>query len=278
VPAAEVAARGRAGPAGGFRDPVDRVLAARRGSNAAPLRGAGMAGAVVLHLALLVAALVAPRLGHEDRQPLEFVPVALVPAQALGTGRPAPQPPAPEPEVTPPAPVAEPEPERPSPPAPAEPEERPPPRPETKPARDEPPREPARQPAGAPEQPSGPAEGAPGDRPGSPQGSPAGSAGLGATIAGVGDPSFTYGYYLDRMLALIERNWTRPPTGDALPEVALTFRILRDGTVTELAVDQGSGLTAFDLAGQRAVRNASPLPPLPSGYRKDSLSIRLIIR
>ena len=80
------------------------------------------------------------------------------------------------------------------------------------------------------------------------------------------------------MLALIERNWRRPPTGDALPEVALTFRIRRDGRVEEVEVEASSGLRAFDLAGLRAVENASPLPPLPAGYRKDSLSVRLIIR
>ncbi|HEX2164736.1 MAG TPA: energy transducer TonB, partial [Thermoanaerobaculia bacterium] len=123
-----------------------------------------------------------------------------------------------------------------------------------------------------------PAEPSPGGTPGSPAGSPAGTSALGATLAGVGDPSFTYGYYLDRMLALIERNWRRPPTGSALPEVALTFTIQRDGRVTALAVDASSGINAFDLAGLRAVENAAPLPPLPAGYRRESLSIRLIIR
>jgi protein TonB len=147
----------------------------------------------------------------------------------------------------------------------------------------EPERRPEPNPDPAPSRPSDPADsgdssGEPGDRPGSPLGSPSGTSGLGARLAGVGDPSFTYGYYLDRMLALIERNWRRPPTGDALPEVAITFRIHRDGRVGDVEVETSSGVRAFDLAGLRAVENASPLPPLPAGYRKDSLSVRLIIR
>jgi outer membrane biosynthesis protein TonB len=47
--------------------------------------------------------------------------------------------------------------------------------------------------------------------------------------------------------------------------------------VAELDVAETSGLSAFDLAGLRAVQAASPLPPLPAGYRKDSLAIRLLI-
>jgi periplasmic protein TonB len=267
--------------------PVERVLAERAAANPLPLARVGLVVATALHLALVALAVLGPRLAHDERRPMEFMPVALVPAQALGTGRPAPPPPqqepapvaAPEPPATAEEPPVEPE-REPVMPAPT-PAERPrqpePERPRPAPSRpaETPPGEPtARQPPAGDEQPGGRA----GDRPGSPLGSPEGTSGLGARLAGVGDPSFTYGYYLDRMLALIERNWRRPPTGDALPEVALTFRIHRDGRVGDLEIETSSGSNAFDFAGLRAVENAAPLPPLPAGYRKESLSIRLIIR
>lgn len=255
---------------------VERVLAERQAANPVPLARVGLTAALALHVALVAAAVLGPRLTGEERQPMEFMPVALVPAQALGTGRVPP----PAPEVEPAAAPDEPEPEalepepepEPAMPAPTPPERErrqgPTPRPtEPRPAESRP----------APPTPSDDA-GEPGGRPGSPLGSPSGTSGLGARLAGVGDPSFTYGYYLDRMLALIERNWRRPPTGDALPEVALTFRIQRDGRVGDVEIETSSGIRAFDLAGLRAVENASPLPPLPAGYRKDSLSVRLIIR
>jgi TonB family protein len=254
-----------------MEDAVERVLERRRREHLGRLRGAGLAGAVLLHLAIAAAAFVVPRLGAEERQPIEFVSVRIIPAQALGTPQPpAPQPAAPQPEVeeTEPEPEPEPEPEEPVLPAP-KPE---PPRPQPTPPRST---EPATTPSRA--EPAPPSEGSPGSRQGSPAGSPTGTAAEGAQLAAIGDPDFTYGYYLDRVLAAIEAQWRRPPTDGARLEVALDFRIRRDGTVAELDVAETSGLSAFDLAGLRAVQAASPLPPLPAGYRKDTLAIRLLI-
>jgi TonB family protein len=255
-------------------DAVERVLERRRREHLGRLRGAGLAGAVLLHAALAAAAFVVPRLGAEERQPIEFVSVRIIPAQALGT----PQPPAPrvaapepEPEVEAPEPEPEPEPEEPVLPAP-EPEKPAPRRPEPTPPR---PTQPAPTPNRA--EPAPPSEATPGSRQGSPAGSPTGTAAQGAQLAAIGDPDFTYGYYLDRVLAAIEAQWRRPPTDGVRLEVALDFRIRRDGTVAELDVAETSGLSGFDLAGLRAVQAASPLPPLPAGYRKDSLAIRLLI-
>jgi TonB family protein len=211
---------------------------------------------------------------------MEFVSVRIVPAQALGT----PQPPAPRPEPEPAPP--EPEPEEPEPEPEEEEPELPAPEPEApkpEPKKPEPrtaepprPRPPAQQPSRT--EPAPPSQGTPGSRQGAPTGSPTGTAALGAQVAAIGDPDFTYGYYLDRVLAAIEAQWRRPPTDGAVVEVALDFRIRRDGTVAELDVAESSGFNAFDLAGLRAVQAASPLPPLPAGYRQDSLAIRLLIR
>jgi TonB family protein len=252
-------------------DAVESVLAERRGRSLARLRTFGLVGAVVFHAALATAAVIVPNLGKQEREPLEFVNVQVVPAAALGQRRP----PTPEPEPTPPEPAPEveepaaeepdPEPEvtKPEPaaadPAPVLPvpsDDAPPPEEKKQPQ--------PRRPPSAPETPAG-----------SPRGSLQGSSTLGQVT--VGDPTFTYGYYLDRVLASIEAQWRRPPTDSPL-EVVLTFRIGRDGRVSELDVAAPSGLNAFDLAGLRAVQSASPLPPLPAGYRKDSLSVRLIVR
>jgi TonB family protein len=46
----------------------------------------------------------------------------------------------------------------------------------------------------------------------------------------------------------------------------------------EVEVRESSGSRAFDLAALRAVRNASPLPPLPASYREDVLAVNLIVR
>jgi len=257
-------------------DAVERVLAERAARRGARLRTVGLTGAVLLHAAVVAAAVVVPRLTQEEREPLEFVAVTIVPAAALGNPR-ATSRAEPEPETAPEPVVEEPEPE----PVPPEPEtEAPPPLPtkEPEPRKPEPKPEPRRPAADRrDERPPQPAAGRDeGAERGTPRG--AGSSSFGLQLSGVGDPTFTYGYYLDRMLALIERNWRRPPTDGVRLEVAIDFTIRRDGTVEDLEIAESSGYNAFDLAGYRAVQTASPLPPLPAGYRKDALAIRLIIR
>ncbi|HEX5758408.1 MAG TPA: energy transducer TonB, partial [Thermoanaerobaculia bacterium] len=152
-----------------------------------------------------------------------------------------------------------------------------------RPARDRPAREPdEEQPARRP--PAGPPgdEGAPrgsgesGERRGSPGGSRSGTTAFGSEIVGV-DPNFTYGYYLDRLLSLIEAQWQRPAVGDGV-EAMIAFTIERDGRVSELEVAKSSGMNAFDLAALRAVQNASPFPRLPASFRKESLGVNLIVR
>jgi protein TonB len=247
------------------RDAVDNILAARRQRSLGRLRTSGLVGALVLHAALASAAVLAPYLNHAEREPLEFVAVEIVPARALGRPQPPPRretPRPPEPEPQAPEPEPEPEPETPVLPAP----------------RDDKPQKPAQKPAEPEPSPQQPAASATdGGRRGAADGSATGTSALGPQVA-VGDPSFTYGYYLDRVLASIEAQWRRPPTDGAPLEVVLTFRIRRDGRVDNLQIAEPSGLNAFDLAGLRAVQSASPLPPLPAGYRKDDLAVRLIIR
>src|SRR5207237_27457 len=88
-----------------------------------------------------------------------------------------------------------------------------------------------------------------------------------ATVGGVDNPTFTYGYYLDRMLLLIRGQWVRPPLGSGV-EATVHFRILADGTVENVQLVSSSGYNSFDLAALRAVQAAAPLPPLPRSYRE----------
>ena len=264
-------------------DDVDRLIEQRWQRRHRRGEALALAAAVVLHALVVAAALVLPALGQDEPPPRpEFAVVRVVPLQALGTKdvAPAPEPETarPEPPVPePPAPEPEPAPAPPPPrPKPA-PEQTPPqPQPRREPPRQEPPRqEPAREPAPSPPTSSG-AEGTGSGRRGSPTGSPLGTSAFGSRL-GVDDPSFQHDYYLERIAAMIEERWTRPPTEGAV-EVMVHFRIDKDGTIAELTVVRPSGHNPFDLAALRAVQNASPLPPLPRSYRKDSLGVNLIFR
>jgi TonB family protein len=95
----------------------------------------------------------------------------------------------------------------------------------------------------------------------------------GSGIPGI--PSdFHFTYYVERMLALIESRWYKPavPSGT---RARVRFRILREGRLEEIQLEESSGVSSFDRAALRALYAANPLPPLPPGYGKQSLTVHL---
>ncbi|HEV8629145.1 MAG TPA: energy transducer TonB [Thermoanaerobaculia bacterium] len=246
---------------------LDRILDQRRARTASNRLGG--TGAALLHVAVIAGVILGPRLFASPPRHVEFVPVQLVPAPARGVVNPArPRTPPARATATPPTPP-EPQPEASAAPAPTEP---PPP----DPAPPDKPQRPSIAPSAAPaaNPPAAPATGPPG-REGAPTGNP--ESPFTATVGGVDNPTFTYGYYLDRMLLLIRSQWTRPALGSGV-EAMVHFRILRDGTVEAVELVNSSGYNSFDLAALRAVQSAAPLPPLPRSYREGELGVNLIFR
>lgn len=279
---------------------VNGVLAERARRHGRNAEARSLLAALALHGLLLVIVLMAPRL-KTPPPPMEFVPVQIIPAQALGVRRPAPPrrkaPPAP-PAETPAPEEPEPEPEAAPPkPEPAddvpvlpdpESDKKKKPDPKPTPARPPEPSRPApdkgeasREGSGRTEEgTSGTAPGETGDqlgRRGGPRGNPLGTTAFGSEVGSLDNPDFTYGYYLDRLLSLIDAQWTRPSMGSGVKAV-IFFRIGRDGSMSDLQVEQSSGYNSFDLAALRAVQNAAPFPPLPRAYKHQDLGVHLIVR
>lgn len=221
---------------------VDLVLVQRRRAAARSNR-IGVWMSILLHGGFVVALLAVPRLTPSPTQPMRFVSVALVSAQALGIRDPAPaaqaparqSAPAPRPErpVEPPRSLA-----TPSQPAPVT---QPTPRPELR------------------------------RRQGSPTGSTTGTASLGAKV-GFDNPNFRHSYFVDRMTAMLAAQWQRPALGGELL-VLVHFKIHQSGSVSDLQIVQSSGYSSYDLAALRAVHQAAPFPPLPQSYTKRSLGV-----
>lgn len=243
-----------------------RDLIAERSVQLAGRSTFGVVASIAVHVVVVLAVLVVPRLSARGQELPEYVAVQIVPAQMLGTSTPTPETRQPEParEETPPEPepVEEPEPEpvdeRPAPPTPTETRRPEAPRPKPVETRD----------AG-----SAPLQ----QREGSPTGSRLGTSNFGAAVAGFDNPDFTYDYYVDRMLAQIREHWVRPPLGGKV-EATVRFRILADGRVVDVAIASSSGYNSFDLAALRAVQSASPLPPLPQSFDHPSLGVNLVVR
>jgi protein TonB len=253
---------------------LDQIFA-KRAASRPWYRGGTLIGAVLVHVVLAGAAFLSPRLFADRHEPPEFVAVSIVPAAALGQIAPPPEPePAAPPPREEPEPIPEPEPE-------PEPEPPPPPKPDPRPRTPPPerststpkPRERAPAPEPAPLDVARPPS-EPRRRQGSPQGSPLATGGP-AEITGFDDPDFTYSYYADLLLARIRSAWERPPIGGEI-QMAISFRIDQNGTVSDVRIVSSSGYNSFDRAGMRAVQTAT-LPPLPKSYRKGSLGVRLII-
>ncbi len=259
---------------------VDHVLERRSRPAGHRPEAVSLAAAALLHAAAVALVVFLPRLAPPPPQ-LSFVPVQIIPAQALGVRRPAsrPKPEKPAPPEPEPAP-AEPEPEEPAPqPAREDVPVLPPEKPEKKKPEPKPPAQPAgaatgTNPAGTAPQPNPDGEAG---RRGGPGGSPVGSSVFGSEIAGLDNPDFKFGYYIDQLLSTIDAKWARPALGDGVRAI-ISFRIGRDGRITDLEVAESSGYNSFDLAALRAVQHASPFPPLPREYRHDSLGVNLIVR
>ncbi|HXU29737.1 MAG TPA: TonB family protein [Thermoanaerobaculia bacterium] len=253
---------------------VDHVLERRSRRGGRP-EAVSLAAAVLLHGGAVALIVLLPRLAPPP-PPLSFVPVQIVPVQALGVRRPASRPKAEKPAPPEPEPV-KPEPEKPAPQPPAKdvpvlPAEKP----EKKKPEPKPPPESATgtNPAGTAAQPN--LEGEAGRR-GSAAGNPLGSAAFGSAIAGLDNPDFKFGFYIDQLLSAIDGQWVRPPLGDGVRAI-ISFRIERDGSLSDLQVAESSGYNSFDLAALRAVQNAAPFAPLPRAYRRGSLGVNLIVR
>jgi protein TonB len=85
-----------------------------------------------------------------------------------------------------------------------------------------------------------------------------------------------FGGYMQQVQTLIGQKWR---TGDVNASVAPTaivmFDLMRDGSVKNVRILQSSGNSSLDFSAQRAILDASPFPPIPPGYEKDSAPLEV---
>jgi len=82
--------------------------------------------------------------------------------------------------------------------------------------------------------------------------------------------------YSQQIQQLVAQKWR---TGDVdarittAPTVIATFDLLRNGSVRNVQILQRSGIASLDYSVQRAILEASPFPPIPPSYEKDSAKV-----
>ncbi len=242
---------------------VERILDQRSQRVTSTQRRRAWVVSLITHSLIAGGVWAASTLKPEPPPKPTFIPlIRVIPPAALGVRKPPPPPqskpkpkPKPEPKVVKPPPP----PPKPKPAAPVIATKKPKPKP--------PP------PTPAPAPPPPPALPEVAKRQGILRGNPLGSSS--SAQVGVEDPDFTYGYYLDQMIAILSRNWVRPQINRRLGKARLYYRIQRNGTIADLRLVDSSGSDVFDQAALRAIEASIPLPPLPRGYKRDYLGINL---
>ena len=81
--------------------------------------------------------------------------------------------------------------------------------------------------------------------------------------------------YYSLIWSRIRGKWTLPQ--GILPreniEAIIQARILRNGTVVDLSFEKRSGNRYFDESAMKAIKKASPLPPLPDSIRDNNIDV-----
>ena len=85
-----------------------------------------------------------------------------------------------------------------------------------------------------------------------------------------------FGWYADLLRQKVGERWKTDDIDATIktsPPAIVSFEIMRDGSVKNIKLVQRSGIGALDYSGQRAIKEASPFPPLPPQYEKDSVTV-----
>jgi len=105
-------------------------------------------------------------------------------------------------------------------------------------------------------------------------GSTSGGGGVGV---GEGNPfGNRFGSYVALLRQRVAQSWNTgqvDPRLQTAPNVIVTFEIQRNGSARDVRFLQRSGNTTLDYSCQRAIMDASPFPPLPAAFERNSARI-----
>ncbi|MBN2209361.1 MAG: TonB family protein [Candidatus Coatesbacteria bacterium] len=92
-------------------------------------------------------------------------------------------------------------------------------------------------------------------------------------------PVFEYPYYLNLLRGRLSDAWLYPAdaaSGKGVLQATMAFRICRDGRVDQVRLEESSKCEIFDRSVLRAVEAAAPFPPLPDGFKKETLGVLFV--
>jgi TonB family protein len=96
--------------------------------------------------------------------------------------------------------------------------------------------------------------------------------------SGEGSGFAGFGSYLKVLRSRIWSEWSQSSVIGSNEMCIVGLTVARNGDVTDIKVEKASSNPFYDNVALRAVRNASPLPPLPSSFSSDSQRFRIQFR
>ena len=105
---------------------------------------------------------------------------------------------------------------------------------------------------------------------------PGGALGFGGREGGPFGTRF--GWYAQILQQRIGEQWRTTlgqVIGGSSQPVVASFVINRTGQINQIAIAQSSGNRTLDISARRAISNANPVPPLPTGIGKQSVLIEM---
>jgi protein TonB len=82
--------------------------------------------------------------------------------------------------------------------------------------------------------------------------------------------------YAQQIQQLVAQKWHTNDVDarvQTAPVVIASFDLMRSGEIRNLRILQQSGISALDYSVQRAILEASPFPPIPPGFERDSAKV-----
>ncbi len=95
----------------------------------------------------------------------------------------------------------------------------------------------------------------------------------------IGLSNFPFTYYLQIIIDRVSNNWFTSLVDPGISgsfQATVHFKIYKNGQISELKIEESSGIRSLDLSALRAVQTSAPFPPLPGAYEDEYLGIYLI--
>lgn len=95
----------------------------------------------------------------------------------------------------------------------------------------------------------------------------------------IGLSGFPFTYYLQIIIDKVSSNWFTSLVTPGIRgsfQATVYFKIYRNGYISNLKIEESSGIKSLDLSALRAIQTSAPFPPLPKEYKDEYLGIHLI--